>query len=187
MTRLRQRDAGFSALCASAVLLLSCTYANPEPVVRVTHHVRRPGTDSIVLAVYATLFRQPTGLAAFPDGGRPRLTDERAIFYLCVLHEESATARRLAVIAKPDSIRSGFTPWVSSWDGTTGVFASVRGYTTVESVPNAFRTIWFRVQLTGAVEQIARGPSELPAATSLPAACEATVLRDAKQADPSSQ
>ncbi len=179
---MRQRYVGLSAVCASAVLLMSCTYATPEPVVRVTHHVRRPGTDSIALSVYATLLRRPTGLAAFPDGGRPRLDDERAMFYLCVVREGSATARRFAVTAKPDSIRSGFTPWVSSWDGPTGVIASVRGYTTPESVPNAFRTIWFRVRLTGAVEKIARGPSELGGATSLPAACEATVLGDARQA-----
>ena len=169
-----------SAAAGALLLLSSCTYAAPEPLVRVEHHVLRAGTDSLVAAVSAALIRRPTGLAAFPDGGRPRLDDEQGLFYLCVAAPAGPpSVRRIASIPRPDSIRSQFVPWVTSWDGAESVIASVSGYVAAESRPAAFRRVWFRLRLTGETTPLGAGARATGAASSLPAACESAIVADA--------
>jgi hypothetical protein len=161
----------------------ACTYAPPQPTVRVANHVYRAGTDSVALAVYAAQLRQPTGLAAFPDGGSPRVDREQAIFYLCVASPNASTKAvltRVTVVPRPDSLRSGFTPWLSAWDGPGQLVASLRGYTTRETRADALRTVWLRISLTGRVETLAAGPPVLGPATSLPIGCEVAALADAR-------
>lgn len=167
---------------AALALFGACTYAPARPVVRVANHVHRPGTDSIGLAVHAANLRRPTGLAAFPDGGRPRLEREQAIFYLCIVPPTvpAATLRRLAAVPRPDSIRSGFTPWLTRWDQGGRLIGSLRGYTTEETEPGAAWTRWISVSLAGEVASLADAPGAMGAATSLPPACEAAAQSDGR-------
>ena len=158
----------------------ACTYAPPAPVVRVANHVVRPGTDSIAIAVVAATHRQPTGLAAFPDGGAPRVEREQGIFYLCVPNAVAPTPllRRIAIVPRPDSLRSGFTPWVSDWDGPERFVASLRGYTASESRPETHRTAWMIVHLDGTIAPLAQGRAMGGPATSLPRSCEVAAIAD---------
>jgi hypothetical protein len=168
------------AIGALAGALLACTYAKPTPMVRVANHVVRAGTDSIALAVLAATYRQPTGLARFPDGGAPRVEREHALFYLCVPHAVAPAPllRRIAIIRRPDSLRSGFTPWVSDWDGPERFVASLRGYTTTETRPEAHRMIWMMVRLDGTVSPLVKGRPMGGPATSLPRSCEDSAVAD---------
>lgn len=160
---------------------MACTYAPAVPIARVTNHVVRAGTDSIAIALVAATVRRPTGLAAFPDGGAPRVERERGIFYLCVPDAAAKTSllQRIAIVPRPDSLRSGFSAWVSSWDGPSRFVASVRGYTTTESRSDAFRTTWMMVQLDGTLLSLARGRAMDGPATSLPRSCEDAAIADA--------
>lgn len=162
----------------------ACTYAPPEPIVRVANHVTRSGTDSVAIAVLAATQRRPTGLAAFPDGGAPRVEREQGIFYLCVLGGAAVATtppllRRVAVVPRPDSLRSGFTPWVTGWDGPERLVVSVRGYAATESRPEAQRTIWMGITLDGAISALSAGRAMSGPATSLPRSCEAAAIADA--------
>jgi len=149
-------------------------------MVRVANHVVRPGTDSIAMAVVAATLRRPTGLAAFPDGGAPRIEREQGIFYLCVPHAVAPTPllRRIAIVARPDSIRSGFSAWVSDWDGPEGFVASVRGYTAKESRPETHRMVWMMVQLDGTLTPLANARAMGGPATDLPRSCEVAAIAD---------
>lgn len=167
---------------ATILALAACTYAAPETIVRVANHVYRPGTDSIGIAVYAAEERRPTGLAAFPDGGSARVEHETAIFYLCVAAPEVSRPilRRIAVVSRPDSLQSGFTPWLSPWDGADRMLASLRGYVGNETRTEDHRMIWIAIDLTGRVTPIGNPASAGSVATSLPASCERAALTDAR-------
>jgi hypothetical protein len=157
---------------------LACTYAAPVPMVHVANHVVRPGTDSFAIAVVAATHRKPTGLAAFPDGGAPRVEREQGIFYLCVPNAPAEQLRRIAVVPRPDSIRSGFTAWVSDWDGPDRIVASVRGYTATESRPESHRMVWMLVRLDGTIVPLAEGRAMGGPATSMPRSCEEAAIAD---------
>jgi len=168
------------AIGALAGALAACTYARPTPMVRVANHVVRAGTDSIAVAVLAATRRRPTGLAAFPDGGIPRIEHQHALFYLCVPHAVAPAPllRRVAIVPRPDSLRSAFTPWVSDWDGADRLVASLRGYTTTESRPEAHRMVWMLIRLDGTVSSLAEGRPMGGPATSLPRSCEDAAVAD---------
>ena len=157
---------------------LACTYAAPVPMVHIANHVVRPGTDSFAIAVVAATHRRPTGLAAFPDGGAPRVEREQGIFYLCVPSAPAQLLRRVAVVSRPDSLRTGFTAWISDWDGPERFVASLRGYTAMESRPEAQRMMWMLVQLDGTIVPLAEGRAMGGPATSLPRSCEQAAIAD---------
>lgn len=165
-----------------SLLLGACTYAPPVPAVSIANHVYLPGTDSIGIAVYAAEVQRPTGIAAFPDGGSARIGHERAIFYLCVAPPGASTpvVRRIAVVSRPDSLHSGFTPWLSAWDGPDRLLASLRGYVGNETRPSDHRKIWIAVDLTGRVQPIDSPAMAGSTATSLPSWCETAALSDAR-------
>jgi hypothetical protein len=169
-----------SALVACG-MAAACTYGPAELLVRVANSARRSDTDSIALAVYAAEFQRPTGLAAFPDGGRPRLGRERGIVYLCVAPGGAAvTVTRIAVLPRPDSLQTDFTPWIGSWDGAASVIVSIRGYAASETRADALRILWYRVRLSGAIEPLKGVAPTGGVATSMPPACEAAALADAR-------
>ena len=149
-------------------------------MVRVANHVVRPGTDSIAIAVVAATHRRPTGFAAFPDGGAPRIEREQGIFYLCVSNAAAPTPilRRIAIVPRPDSLRSGFTAWVSRWEDPERFVASLRGYTASQSRPETHRTNWVIVRLDGTLSPLAQGRAMDGPATSLPRACEVAAIAD---------
>lgn len=158
----------------------ACTYAPPVPMVHVANHVVRRGTDSIAIAVVASTHRRPTGLAAFPDGGAPRVEREQGIFYLCVSNAVAPTPmlRRIAIVPRPDSLRSGFTAWVSGWEDPEKFVASLRGYTASQSRPETHRTIWMTVRLDGTLSPLAQARAMDGPATSLPRPCEVAAIAD---------
>ena len=177
----RMRRIAHALVAAVCGLALGCTYAPAEPLVRVANHAARAGTDSVAIAVYAAEMRRPTGIAAFPDGGAALLQHEQGIFYLCVASpERPASIARIAVLRRPDSLRTGFTPWVSGWDSPASVIVSLRGYASAESRTEAHRILWYRLRLPVGVEPRASGPGALEPATSLQALCEAAVVADAR-------
>lgn len=170
-----------SLMAGAAALALGCTYAPAEPLVHVANHAARVGTDSVAIAVYAAEIRRPTGIAAFPDGGAPLLEREQGIFYLCVASpERPARIERVAQLRRPDSLRTGFTPWVSAWEGPSRLVVSLRGYASTESRPEAHRILWYTLDLADGAELRGASPRTLEPATSLQTVCETAVVADAR-------
>ena len=181
MLERRSRFGALVRLSSIVILLLTnaCTYGPPRLAVRITNHTMSPTAPVTAFAVHASWLRDPTGLSAFPDGGRARVLAEAAALY--TRDTLPGTVQRVWRGDRPPEIRSGFTPWLGPWS-TEGLYFSLSGYTTSTTVTSAFRRWSFRLspegRLEAGVQQPARG-----FATSEPAACAAAVLTAAR-ADP---
>lgn len=178
----RQSRRGASARLSWIVILFlmnACTYGPPRLAIRITNHTMSPTAPVTAFAVHATWLRDPTGLSAFPDGGRPRVLAEAAALYTC--DTLARTVQRVWRGDRPPEIRSGFTPWLGPWS-TEGLYFSLSGYTTSTTVASAFRRWSFRLSPAGRLETGVQQPAP-GFATSEPAACAAAVLAAAR-ADP---
>ena len=97
--------------------LVSCTYGPSTRQAMITNVALRPGTTDFVAAVHVRIFRPPTGLAAFPDGGTPKTLQEYGLFYLC--DSQGRTARLLGRLDRPSEFISGSEPWAIGWQADT--------------------------------------------------------------------
>lgn len=90
-----------------------------------------PRGHRFAVVILSTESREPKGfLSRFPDGGRPRILAERMGLWLC--DADRGAASRLATLARPAEIQSGFTAWVVGWDPpggeSAGVYVEVSGH-----------------------------------------------------------
>jgi len=161
------------------LLLGACTYGPPRLEVRITNHVFASAAPLAAFAVYAVWLQSPTGVSTFPDGGRPRILMEAAAVYTC--DTVTLAVHRVWRADRPESIRSGFAPWLGPWP-REGLFVSLRGYGSTTSEPATFRRLNYRLDPDGTVEPGVIEP-ERGIATSQPAQCIAPVLAAAR-ADP---
>ena len=88
--------------------LVSCTYGPLTRQAMITNVALRPGTTDFVAAVHVRIFRPPTGLSAFPDGGKQKTLEEYGLFYLCDAHRR--TASLLGRLNRPKEFISGSKP-----------------------------------------------------------------------------
>jgi hypothetical protein len=166
---------------AVVVLLLGgCTYGPPRLEVRMANHVFASGTSLAAFAVYAGWLQSPTGVSTFPDGGRPRILAEAAAVYTC--DTVTLSVHRVWRIDRPESIRSGFSPWLGPWL-PEGLYVSLRGYGTTTNEATAFHRLNYRLDPDGSVHPGVIEP-ERGAATSQPARCVAPVLTAAREDPP---
>jgi hypothetical protein len=178
----RQSRLGASVRLSWVVILLlmnACTYGPPRLVIQITNHTMSPTAPVTAFAVHASWVRDPTGLSAFPDGGKARVLADAAALYTC--DTLSRTVRRVWRGDRPPEIRSGFTPWLGPWS-TEGLYFSLSGYSTSTTVQSEFRRSVFRLTSDGRLETGVKEPAP-GFATSEPAACAAAVLTAAR-ADP---
>ncbi len=108
-----------------ALGISACTYGPPELGKRVTNHVARGEDAQFAFAVRLAWMRRPTGLSAFPDGGRWKVLAEAAAVYTC--DTLSLRTTRIWNAPRPETIRAGFEPWMGPWDAD-GIYVSLRGY-----------------------------------------------------------
>jgi hypothetical protein len=162
-----------------ALLIGACSYGPPRLELRITNHSFAPTGPIAALAVYAAWLRPPTGLSTFPDGGRPQLLAEAAAVYSC--DTLSLAVRRVWRVDRPETIRSGFTPWLGPWL-REGLYVSLRGYSTMTTEASSFRRLNYRLDSSGHAEPVVREPGG-GAATSDPRRCAAQILAAAR-ADP---
>ena len=165
----------------SGITLAACSYGPPQLRVSIANYLSTPAGDTTVVAVASGRWREPRGLAAFPDGGAPKISDEQGLFYLCVRSGGPAPAiRRLAVLRKPDTILSGFSPWILGRTGD-GIIAKLTGHLGRTS-DTPLQTFWYRIAPQGGAVEIQAPPvPRLASKTSIDPECERGVLRDAAQ------
>ncbi len=112
----RIRGAGLAVL-----LLAACTYGPPEDRASVEQVVRLGDTDRALVVVRHDTYRRPSGLAAFPDGGRWRFLARSSTQYL--VEARSREIRLLARQDAPDEVWESFDAHVV---GVTDTLAWLR-------------------------------------------------------------
>jgi hypothetical protein len=112
------------AFALAAAVMAGCTYGPAEDRVTVQNVALSPDAALLAVVVKYERYRQATGLAAFPDGGVPRVLEQRAHVYVVDLR-----ARRQAYrgeMPAPANHRVAFSPWLVGWAGD-GVYFKVTG------------------------------------------------------------
>ncbi len=94
------------AVCALAAVGYACTYGPPEERADVVQIVRLGDSYRALAVVRHDAFRRPTGLSAFPDGGKVRYLRRDAVEYL--LDAGQRRSRTLAHQDAPDSLWESF-------------------------------------------------------------------------------
>jgi len=105
-----------TAIAAAALLALAaCTYAEPKGMLDLDSAYGNDGSRAAV-AVHRYLLHRPTGIAAFPDGGVAKITDQVVDVYVVDL-----ASRKLlyAHAIDPPGKRSmvALDAWLLGWQG----------------------------------------------------------------------
>ena len=146
-----------------ALLAGACTYGPSQERVRIEQVMAVPDSYRAHVVVSHEVFHPPTGLSAFPDGGRAKFVTRRIRHY--VVDSEARTVRELMTHEASDSV------WESYGGGVTGLVDDDVSYLTVHGCPRGgecyppltnFRV--YRVPLTGAIQRV----DEMPAGVGLP-------------------
>ena len=112
-------------LLGACAALTACTYAPAEERVRILQVIRvGDAYRAVVVAQYEEVQR-PTGLSAFPDGGRWRYLRRRGIAFL--LDADAHEIRPLVSLEAPDSLWESFTPWLAGLEGDSVAYLSLTG------------------------------------------------------------
>ena len=82
----------------AVLVVAACTYGPPEERATVEQVVRIGDSDRALVLVRHDVVRQPTGLSAFPDGGRWRFDARASIQYLV-----EARTRGIRMLARQDA------------------------------------------------------------------------------------
>lgn len=102
-----------AAVTIFAMLILGCTYGPAEDLALVQNVALRSDGRVLAAIVKYERSRPATGLAAFPNGGVPRLLEQRADLYLFDFETKSLLFQG-SIPAPPDR-RVSFTPWLTGW------------------------------------------------------------------------
>lgn len=98
-------------------LVVACTYGPPEDRLAVQNVAVKPDGSRVAVVVLFERRRMATGLAAFPDGGRPKMLEQRADVYVLSLPARTVLSRN--AFPAPDEHFHSFRPWASGWEGDT--------------------------------------------------------------------
>jgi hypothetical protein len=112
----------------AAALLGGCTYDPPTWHYRVENAMPQPRDHRFAVMILATQSQAPTGLSAWPDGGKARVLRQTAKLWLC--DPERGAARLMALVERPKAIRSEYAAWIVGWDSTgdyRSIYTDVRG------------------------------------------------------------
>jgi len=144
-------------LCVA--LLSSCSYGPPVTRAHVANVRAKPDSHSIAVAVKYQKFREPTGVNSFPNGGIPKILEQKAKIYVC--DADTAQVRRVACVTPEESVRLGWAPWILGWIGDT-LYFQVTGQpgTTLKDIKSA-SPIVYSIDADGRVSQQTEAPKSL--------------------------
>jgi hypothetical protein len=150
---------------AGALLLglAACTYGAPEERATVSQVVRLGDSHRAVALIRRDTFRRPTGLNAFPDGGRWAFLQRQASQVL--LDVESGRAVLLATQEAADSLWESFDAHISGVSADSVLYLSLTGCDrNGECYPELMNRELLRVSIRGDV----RAADAVPADAALP-------------------
>jgi hypothetical protein len=159
------------SLLALALLTTACTYGPAQRRIWIDGALVRPETRIFAAIVRSEVRRDPTGLAAFPDGGRAKISDQSVAVYLA--DADAQTVRRIAQLPAPTGVRTSLGATMLGWQGAT-LYLVLTGCAGSECYGNLTRRLAYRVNENGTAERadtipanlehqpgsVARGPGE---------------------------
>ena len=154
---------GISILIPVLFAGTACTYGPEEERVVLGQIVGVGDSYEALVVTQYERFRQPTGLSAFPDGGKSRVLERRARLYLVDASIRSVTL--LTEQAAPDSLWESFAVWIQGLEGDTASYLHLTGCArNGECYPGIQNSLSLRVSRRGQVRVVA----EIPVGARLP-------------------
>ena len=112
------------------LLLSACTYGPEEDDARIEQVLRLGDSTEGVAVVWHQVFRPPTGISTFPDGGRPKILGQRAMLFR--LDVSTRTATRILTQEAPDEHGQAFDLRVVGLTSPDTLYLSLTGTSPVE-------------------------------------------------------
>jgi hypothetical protein len=109
---------------------------------QVMNAMPEPHERHFALVVLSTQSRDPRGVAAWPDGGSPRILSQTAKLWIC--DPEGGRARLMARIPCPKQVLSEYSAWIVGWDSIgdyPSIYVDVRGRAGTTTDTNLLRWI----------------------------------------------
>lgn len=148
---------------ALVALISGCTYGPVEERAVIAQVLRLGDSFQAIAVVQHDVFRRPTGLSAFPDGGRWRYLERRGIEYL--IQGDTREIRELASQDAPDALWESFAAHVAGLDGDTVAYLRLTGCPRGgECYPGLQQQRVLRLSTSGVV----RSMPDVPAGVDLP-------------------
>lgn len=141
----------------------ACTYGPPRERSVTGQIVKLGDSYAALVLINHERLREPTGLSAFPDGGKARILEKRATIY----HVDAtpAKASRVAGFKATDDRWESFSVWVAGIDEDGTVHVRQNGCPRGQACgPDRIRSTYWRLHLDGRLEPI----PELPPTARLP-------------------
>ena len=140
------------------ILNTACTYGPEQEAARVGQIVRLGDSYRALVVVQHDRFRRPTGLSSFPDGGRWRYLERRALQYL--VDASTSTVVTLAQQTAADSLWESYSVGVSGLEGDSVAYLTVTGCRKDgECHPALRRAVHLRLSMRGDLQSVAGKPA----------------------------
>lgn len=146
------------ATVALALFACACTYGPAQRRTQIDGALVRPESRTFAATVRSEIRRDPTGLSAFPDGGRAKLSDQSVTIYLA--DADAQTVRRVAQLPAPTAVQTSFATTMLGWKGTT-LYLVLTGCPGSECYGTLTRRLTYRVDENGAVAPVDSVPPDL--------------------------
>lgn len=157
----RRWTLGGASLCV--VAQVACTYGPVEDLTRVEQIVALGDSFKALVVIRHDRYRRPTGLSAFPDGGKWRYEERQATNYL--IDAAQRTVVELLGLEAPDSLWESFSAGVRGLEGDSVAYVALTGCPRGgQCYPELGKTALLRLSTTGEVRPVV----EMPASARLP-------------------
>ena len=145
--------ARWPVLTLAVFFLSACTYGPPRRRVWIQQAEGRPETRVFAAIVWSEVRREATGLAAFPDGGVPKISDQSVTIYVADVNQRSA--RRVGRIVVPRDMENSREPFLPGWQGSS-FYVQIAGCPNPHAECNARRVnrAAYRVDQDGTIARV---------------------------------
>ena len=141
-------------LCLLILGIISCTYKDPEILAHIYSKAAKPDSHTLVVGTQYILWKRPSGISAFPNGGIAKILEQEARLYFCDV-DDPANIRRVAVVFDPQQY-SAPRPDILGWQGEV-IFFRVELNGVGEGSAGA--TLFYKWNKAAGLVQISKAPN----------------------------
>ena len=152
------KELSYRAPALLCLIIGACTYGPAQTRVTIDGTMTKPNSRVFAAAIRTEVFRPPTGLSAFPDGGVQRTDRQSVAFYAGDV--DSGTVRALATLAAPSEVWTGFAATLLGWNADA-VYAVVTGCAKSDCDTARPTRLTYRIGLDGSFTRLAAEPTSL--------------------------